>query len=206
VKITSAEFVISNTDIEKCPPPKYPEYAFIGRSNVGKSSLINMLCNKKALAKTSATPGKTQLINHFVVNAKTEPWYIVDLPGYGYAKAPKKLASKWMNFSKHYLRSRRNLMCVMVLLDSRHTVQKADQEFMEWLGENRVPFTMVFTKLDKLSSSDVTKNITSYKKKMLNKWESLPKSFNTSSETGHGRDFVLDFIDETNKLFEEPEY
>ena len=165
-----------------------------------------MLCNKKALAKTSATPGKTQLINHFVVNAKTEPWYIVDLPGYGYAKAPKKLASKWMNFSKHYLRSRRNLMCVMVLLDSRHTVQKADQEFMEWLGENRIPFIMIFTKLDKLSSSDVRKNITSYKKKMLNKWESLPKSFNTSSETGHGRDFVLDFIDETNRLFEEPEY
>lgn len=204
MKVHSAEFVISNSDISKCPPPKHPEYAFIGRSNVGKSSLINMLTGEKGLAKTSGTPGKTQLINHFIINKEEKPWYVVDLPGYGYAKVPKRVVEKWLTFSKNYLRTRENLMCVMVLIDSRHSPQRPDMEFMEWLGKEGIPFVMVFTKHDKLSPSDVTKNVLNYKKKMLNtSWASVPQSFISSSKTGHGRDGLLEFIGETNDLFHE---
>ena len=143
MKVKTAEFVISNTRVDLCPKPEIPEYAFIGRSNVGKSSLINSICNNKKLAKTSSTPGKTQLMNHFMIN---DEWYLVDLPGYGFTKTPNHLRMKWQNFTRNYLRSRENLMCVFVLLDSRHNVQKADDEFMEWLGENAIPFVMVLPK------------------------------------------------------------
>ena len=195
MKIKSAEFVISNTDISKCPKPDLPEYAFIGRSNVGKSSLINMLTSRKSLAKTSSTPGKTQLINHFIIN---EDWYLVDLPGYGYAKTSKKNREKWSKFINQYLTKRENLMCVVVLVDSRIKPQKIDMEFMEFLGQNGIPFVIVFTKIDKLSSSAYQKNIAAYKREMLKTWESLPPLYKTSASSGYGRDIFLDFIEETN--------
>jgi len=198
VKIISASFVISNTDIKKCPTPNLPEYAFIGRSNVGKSSLINMLCGRKSLAKTSGTPGKTQLINHFLIN---ENWYLVDLPGYGYAKAGKKQTEKWQKFIETYLTKRENLMNVFVLIDSRLTPQKIDLEFMHWLGNKRIPFAIIFTKLDKLSSTEKGKFSTIYKKEMLKTWEELPPVFSSSSVTSTGKESILNYIDEVNKLF-----
>jgi GTP-binding protein len=198
MKIKSAEFVISNTEISKCPSPVKPEVAFIGRSNVGKSSLINMLAVKKNLAKTSGRPGKTQLINHFLVN---EDWYIVDLPGYGYAKTSKMNRFKWTKFIEEYLRTRENLMNTFVLIDSRLAPQKIDLEFMNWLGHHGIPFSMVFTKIDKLSSSALQKNLAHYKKEMLKTWEELPPVFTTSSTSSFGREKLLQYIDEVIGLF-----
>ena len=199
MEITHEAFVKSSADVNHCPNLDIPEYAFIGRSNVGKSSLINMLTNKKNLAKTSGKPGKTQLINHFLINESTDPWYLVDLPGYGFAKAPKKEQDRWLNFVKRYLTSRENLMCVMVLLDSRHAPIKADLEFMEWLGAKQVPFVMVFTKIDKLGSGELNKNLTTYKRKMLNKWEYLPEIFETSASKAYGKKELLEFFERVNK-------
>ncbi|MDA9257870.1 ribosome biogenesis GTP-binding protein YihA/YsxC [bacterium] len=201
MKVKTAEFVISNTRVDMCPKPSIPEYAFIGRSNVGKSSLINSMCNNKKLAKTSSTPGKTQLINHFIIN---NDWYLVDLPGYGFTKTPVHLKQKWMNFTRNYLRHRENLMCVFVLLDSRHNVQKVDDEFMEWLGDNGIPFVMVFTKMDKLDPRDIEGNIQAYQDKMSEKWSFLPQHFLTSSEKKEGNEEILKFIEETSKGFVKP--
>ena len=198
MQITSAEFVISNTDIEKCPKPDKPEYAFIGRSNVGKSSLINMICGRKKLSKTSGTPGKTQLINHFIIN---ENWYLVDLPGYGYAKVSRQSRNKWEKFIRQYLYKRENLLYTFVLIDSRHKAQAVDLQFMEKLGEKRIPFVILFTKIDKLSSSALNKNLTAYKKELLKKWEELPPIITTSSITETGKDEILNLIDNTNLLF-----
>jgi GTP-binding protein len=196
MKIKSAEFVMSNSNVTKAPKDRIPEYAFIGRSNVGKSSLINMLMGRKSLAKTSGTPGKTQLINHFKVN---DNWFLVDLPGYGYAKVSKRKRVVFQRFIENYFREREQLVCTFVLVDSRHDPQKIDLDFMRFLGENQIPFCIVFTKADKLSSSKLNKQITSYKKKLLNTWESLPTSFITSSANGFGRDEFLEFIDQVNK-------
>ena len=195
MKIKSAEFIISNTDVAKCPSERLPEYAFIGRSNVGKSSLINMLMERKDLAKISGTPGKTQLINHFKIN---DSWFLVDLPGYGYAKVSKKMRAGFQEFIEDYFKQRENLVCTFVLVDCRHDPQKIDLEFMQFLGENQIPFCIIFTKADKLGSSKINKQITSYKKKLLNYWESLPQSFLTSSSTSLGRKEVLDFIENVN--------
>ncbi len=193
--IKSAEFVISNTDHRKCPADGKPEYAFIGRSNVGKSSLINMLTNKKGLAKTSGKPGKTQLINHFIID---DSWYIVDLPGYGYAKTSKANRAKWERFIVEYLTNRDTLINVFVLLDSRLEPQKIDLEFMNWCGEKGIPFSMVFTKIDKLSSTALQKNLARYKKEMLKFWEELPPVFTTSSESKFGQERLLNYIDQIN--------
>lgn len=198
MKIISADFLISNTDISKCPAPNLPEYAFIGRSNVGKSSLINMVCERNKLAKTSGTPGKTQLINHFLIN---ESILFVDLPGYGFAKSSKQQRSKWKKFTHDFLKTRSNLLCTFVLIDSRLKAQKADLEFMEWLSVNRIPFVIAFTKLDKLSSSEKNKNITSYKKEMLKNWEELPQVILTSSTTQLGKKEIWDLIENTNQNF-----
>tara|TARA_B100000795_G_scaffold63797_1_gene43021 strand:- start:6032 stop:6640 length:609 start_codon:yes stop_codon:yes gene_type:complete len=198
--IKSASFVISNKDINKCPVPDKPEYAFIGRSNVGKSSLINMLCNEKNLAKTSQRPGKTQLINHFVINSKTEdPWYLVDLPGYGFAKVPVKLKSKWMGFITGFLKNRQNLLCTFVLIDSRLEPQKIDLEFMEWLGENEIPFVIVFTKTDKLKSAEKKSFLENYKSTMLKVWEEMPTVFVSSAEKHEGKEELLSFISSVNE-------
>ena len=196
--IKKADFIISNTDINKCPEPNKPEYAFIGRSNVGKSSLINMLVNKKNLAKTSGKPGKTQVINHFLIN---ENWYIVDLPGYGYASVSKQKRTDFAQIIKQYLTKRKNLMSVFVLIDSRLKPQKIDIEFMAWLGELRIPFVICFTKQDKLSKSESEINLMNYKKEMLKYWEYLPQFFKTSSSKNRGKNEILEFIDATNKLF-----
>jgi GTP-binding protein len=196
MKIKSAEFVMSNSNVMKAPKDRIPEYAFIGRSNVGKSSLINMLMGRKSLAKTSGTPGKTQLINHFKVN---DNWFLVDLPGYGYAKVSKRKRVVFQRFIENYFKEREQLVCTFVLVDCRHDPQKIDLDFMRFLGENRIPFCIVFTKADKLSSSKLNKQITSYKKKLLNTWESLPTCFITSSANGFGRDEFLEFIDQVNK-------
>jgi len=198
--VKTAEFVISNTIVSKCPAPKMPEYAFIGRSNVGKSSLINMLTNNKKLAKTSSTPGKTQLINHFKIN---DNWYMVDLPGYGFAKVAKTDRKAWGGFIKEYMVTRQNLSCVFVLLDARHTPQQIDLDFMENLGLKSIPFAMVFTKIDKISSSELAKNIKKYKSVMLKTWESLPKIFYTSANSKLGKEEILNYIDETNQLLKE---
>jgi GTP-binding protein len=197
MKIHSAEFVISNTDIEKCPKERIPEYAFIGRSNVGKSSLINMLTNRKSLAKISGKPGKTQLINHFKIN---DNWFLVDLPGYGYAKVSKKDRSIFAKFIYDYLENRENLICTFVLVDSRLEPQKIDMLFMEWLGKKGIPFVIVFTKMDKLSSSQLNKNLSKYKTEMLNTWEEIPQSFMSSAESGLGKLEILNFIDKTNEV------
>lgn len=198
MQVKKAEFVISNTDINKCPNPTIPEYAFIGRSNVGKSSLINMLTNRKSLAKTSGKPGKTQLINHFLIN---DDWYLVDLPGYGYASVSKGQRLEFAKFIKQYLEKRENLMCLFVLLDSRLKPQKIDMEFMQWLGEKGIPFVMCFTKQDKLSKSESAKNLANYKKEMKQIWEELPPIFLTSSSNKKGQEEVLQFIGDTNKLY-----
>ena len=197
MKINTAAFIISNSDVSKCPKEKVPEYAFIGRSNVGKSSLINMLTNHKKLAKISGRPGKTQLINHFKIN---DEWFLVDLPGYGYAKVSKTIKKAFQSFIKDYFLRREQLVCSFVLVDCRHEPQKIDLEFMEFLGENEIPFAIIFTKADKLGSSTLNKNITKYKKEILKTWEAVPTHFITSSESEMGKKEVLDFIAETNVL------
>jgi len=203
MNVGTASFVKSSAVVKECPPPEYPEYAFIGRSNVGKSSLINSLVNQKGLAKTSSTPGKTQLINHFIINEKSDPWYIVDLPGYGFAKAPKKERHKWADFIREYFLFRESLMGAVVLIDARHTPQRIDLEFMEWLGENDIPFIIAFTKFDKLSSAQRNKNMANYQKEMLKTWTEMPMCFYTSAETGFGKSELLNFIGETNQFFGE---
>ncbi|WKD85831.1 putative GTP-binding protein EngB [Polaribacter huanghezhanensis] len=195
MKIKSAEFVMSNSNVTNAPKDRIPEYAFIGRSNVGKSSLINMLMERKDLAKTSGKPGKTQLINHFKIN---ESWFLVDLPGYGYAQISKKKRTIFQHFIENYFKEREQLVCTFVLIDSRHDPQKIDIEFMQFLGENQIPFCIVFTKADKIGSSKINNQIASYKKKLLTYWETLPESFLTSSTTSLGRKEVLDFIDNVN--------
>ena len=189
--IKKAEFVVSNTDPGKCPATEKPEFAFVGRSNVGKSSLINMLTNFSDLAKVSGAPGKTRLINHFNIN---DEWFLVDLPGYGYAKALRSSREKWLVFIKKYLTVRENLFCVFALIDSRHEPQVLDLEFMNWMGENGVPFAMVFTKTDKLTHKQLDKNLLTYKTEMLKTWEELPPLFVTSAEKKQGRDEMLTFI------------
>lgn len=196
MEIKSAEFVISNTDINKCPDNGLAEYAFIGRSNVGKSSLINMLTNKKGLAMTSSRPGKTLLINHFIIN---NAWYLVDLPGYGYATAGKSMREKLKDIIESYILYREKLTCLFVLIDSRHEPQQIDIEFMEWLGENGIPFSIVFTKIDKLSKSKLNENLKAYQDKLFETWEELPPVFITSSEKAQGRDELLGYIDDINK-------
>lgn len=199
MQVKYAEFIISNTDIKKCPTPNLPEYAFIGRSNVGKSSLINMLTERKSLAKVSGRPGKTQLINHFLINKN---WYLVDLPGYGYAGVSKTKRLEFSQFIKKYLLKRENLMCLCVLLDSRLKPQSIDIEFMQWLGENNIPFVICFTKQDKLSKTESTKNLAHYKKEMLKSWEELPTIFLSSSVNKNGKDELLEFVEKTNTLFQ----
>lgn len=196
MEIKTAEFVISNTDIRKCPTDGLPEYAFIGRSNVGKSSLINMLTNRRGLAMTSSKPGKTLLINHFLINKE---WYLVDLPGYGYATAGKSIREKLKSIIESYILYRNELTSLFVLIDCRHEPQQIDLEFMEWLGENGIPFSIVFTKADKLSKSKLNENLKQYQEKLSEVWEELPPVFVTSSEKGQGRDEVLGYIEEVNK-------
>ena len=193
--ITSAEFVISNTDVNKCPKTGFPEYAFIGRSNVGKSSLINMLTGNKKLAMTSSTPGKTLLINHFLINKQ---WYLVDLPGYGYANRSKKGVADIQRVIGSYLENRMEMTCLFVLIDSRLEPQKIDVNFMNWLGENQVPFVIIFTKVDKQSKSRTESNIKGYLEKLKEQWEELPPYFITSSLSGAGRDDVLSYIESIN--------
>ena len=196
MEIKQAEFVISAPMVSMCPQDTKPEYAFIGRSNVGKSSLINMLTNHKKLAKTSATPGKTLLINHFIINKE---WYLVDLPGYGYAKRSKKEIDKLDQMIRGYILQREQLVNVFVLVDVRLEPQKIDLEFIEWLGVSSIPFAIVFTKADKLSVGKVSANVEAYKKKLLETWEELPPIFLTSSEKRQGRDDVLDYIEQINQ-------
>jgi len=195
MEIKEARFLISNTDVEKCPKPNKPEYAFIGRSNVGKSSLINMLTRKKTLAKTSGSPGKTRLINHFIIN---DNWYLVDLPGYGYAKIAKSERKKWEKLIRNYILTRKNVYCLFVLIDSRHEPQKSDLEFMEWLGLSQVAFAIVFTKADKLKPDELKQKLEDYENEMLKKWEYMPPAFVSSSETGAGRTELLKYIDSLN--------
>lgn len=195
MKIKTAKFVISNTDVSKCPKERIPEYAFIGRSNVGKSSLINMLTNHKKLAKISGKPGKTQLINHFLIN---DNWFLVDLPGYGYAKVSKSKRQSFQDFIKDYFLQREQLVCSFILIDSRHEPQKIDLEFMEFMGENRIPFCIVFTKADKMGNTKLQQNLVNYKNKILESWDSIPTHFVTSSETSMGKEDVLNYIEQVN--------
>ena len=196
MEIKSAEFSISNSRADMCPNSDLPEYAFIGRSNVGKSSLINMLTRKSKLAMTSSTPGKTLLINHFLINKE---WYLVDLPGYGYAQRGKKMIEKIQKLIEYYVLERQQLTCLFVLVDSRLEPQKIDLEFMEWLGENGVPFGIIFTKADKQNASKTKSNIKRYTDKLKEQWEELPPYFVSSSEKGTGRDEILNYIDEINQ-------
>jgi GTP-binding protein len=191
-----AEYLISSPDYTKCPPPDKPEIAFIGRSNVGKSSLINMLADNHKLAKTSATPGKTQLINHFLVNKQ---WYLVDLPGYGFAKVSQNARNRWQQMIENYLRKRENLVNVFVLIDSRHSPQKIDLEFLNQLGKWEVPFTLVFTKADKETQKTVSANVKAFHNAMRETWQFLPQHFVTSTEKKQGRDKILAYIDELIK-------
>ncbi len=200
MKIKSAEFQISNSDVAKCPDTALPEYAFIGRSNVGKSSLINMLTGRKSLAKTSATPGKTMLINHFLINGE---WYIVDLPGYGYAKRSKESREQLRRMIQGYVLNREQMTNLFVLVDSRIKPQTIDLEFMQWLGENAVPFSIVFTKMDKLGRVAGPAAVEEYKKVLRKTWEELPPIFMTSSEDARGRDDVLGYIDSINRQLKE---
>jgi GTP-binding protein len=190
--IRSATFVKSSPSLENCPAPSKPEFGFIGRSNVGKSSLINMLTGWKKLAKTSVQPGKTRTINHFLIN---ESWYLVDLPGYGYAKVPVKLREEWVKATQNYILKRENLVCLFVLLDIRHKPQASDLKFMEFLGNNQVPFARVFTKSDKISAVERQKSISVYDSEMLENWEFLPDSFVSSAEDGSGREEILSYIE-----------
>ncbi|MDD6020813.1 MAG: ribosome biogenesis GTP-binding protein YihA/YsxC [bacterium] len=194
--IKSAEFEISNSTVSKCPATSRPEYAFIGRSNVGKSSLINMLTGRNGLAKTSSTPGKTMLINHFLINGE---WYIVDLPGYGYARRGKESRDELRRMIEGYVLGRQQMTNLFILVDSRHEPQKIDLEFMEWCGENEVPFSIVFTKMDKLGKVAGGRNVAAYKQRLLETWEELPPIFETSSEDGRGRDELLNYIEQINR-------
>jgi len=195
MKIKSAEFVISNSSVAKCPEINLPEYAFIGRSNVGKSSLINMLMQRKNLAKISGRPGKTQLINHFLINKN---WHLVDLPGYGYARVSKKDKKTFQKFITQYFEKRKQLILAFVLIDCRHEPQNIDMEFMQWMGESQIPFSIIFTKADKLKPTILEKNIEVYTKKMLETWEEIPPYFVTSASKAIGRDEVLKYIGEVN--------
>lgn len=196
MKINTAEFIVSNSEVSKCPKEPLPEYAFIGRSNVGKSSLINMLTNRNSLAKTSGRPGKTQLINHFKIN---ENWFLVDLPGYGYARVSKSAKETFQKFITDYFERREQLVCAFVLVDIRHEAQKIDLEFINYLGEAEVPFCIIFTKADKISRGKVQQHIAAYQKKVIeNGWEEMPQHFVTSSTEATGRDEVLAFIEEVN--------
>ena len=196
MKINTAEFIISNSDVSKCPTERLPEYAFIGRSNVGKSSLINMITNHKNLAKTSGKPGKTQLINHFKINSN---WFLVDLPGYGYARVSKKTKEVFQEFITDYFETRQQLVCAFVLIDIRLEAQKIDLEFIEYLGESEVPFCIVFTKADKIGKNKVAINVAAYKKELLaNNWEEMPPYFITSATDGTGKDELLNYIEEIN--------
>jgi len=197
MEVKSAEFVVSNTDVGKCPQGKLPEYAFIGRSNVGKSSLINMLTQHKQLAMTSQKPGKTQLINHFLINNE---WYLVDLPGYGYAQRGKTGRENIRKIIENYILERLQLTCLFVLIDCRHEPQKIDLEFMEWLGESSVPFAIIFTKIDKISKGKLTENLEVYRNKMFETWEELPPLFVSSAESKEGKEDILAYIHEINKL------
>lgn len=197
MKINTAEFIISNSEVSKCPNEPLPEYAFIGRSNVGKSSLINMLTDRKKLAKTSARPGKTQLINHFKINNN---WFLVDLPGYGYAKVSKKTKAVFQQFITDYFEKRQQLVCAFILIDIRLEVQKIDLEFINYLGEFEVPFCIVFTKADKIGKTKIDSHVAAYRKQLLaNNWEEMPQYFITSSTDGTGRNELLSFIDEVNE-------
>lgn len=196
MEIKSATFVISNTDVRRCPADGLPEYAFIGRSNVGKSSLINMLTRHKGLAMTSSTPGKTLLINHFLINGS---WYLVDLPGYGYAQRGEKERQRLRTMIENYILGREQMVNLFLLIDSRHAPLAIDLEFIEWLGENEVPFSIVFTKADKLGGGTLRGNVRAYLDKLSEQWEELPPHFVTSSEKGIGRDELLDYIAQINK-------
>jgi GTP-binding protein len=196
MNVAHAEFVLSNTKVDHCPKSKLPEYAFIGRSNVGKSSLINFLCNRKRLAKTSSRPGKTQLINHFLINNK---WHLVDLPGYGYARASKTQKKTFQKFIKDYFNKRKELVSAFLLIDIRHEPQPPDMDFMRWLGENYIPFTIVFTKADKIKEREIEKKVLDYLDKLREDWESLPRHFITSSEKRMGGDELLGYIHEMNE-------
>lgn len=197
MNISSARFVVSNSDVRKCPEGDLHEFAFIGRSNVGKSSLINMLTGRKGLALTSATPGKTMLINHFLIN---DSFYIVDLPGYGYAQRGRENREKLRSIIENYILNRWQMTCLFVLIDSRHEPQKIDVEFLEWLGTNGVPFAIVFTKGDKQGPERLKTNVNEYCEKLLETWEELPPVFVTSSVKGNGRDELLDYIEELSKI------
>lgn len=196
MQIKSAEFVISNQDVAKCPVNNLPEYAFIGRSNVGKSSLINMLTNRKNLAKTSGKPGKTQLINHFIINKN---WYLVDLPGYGYAKVSKSTKRVFQKFITAYFENRKQLVSAFVLVDIRHKAQPIDLNFMQWLGEHYIPFSIIFTKADKLKPKAIENHIGDYKNILLETWEEMPQYFVTSSSKGIGKDELLNYISSINQ-------
>ncbi|PTN10089.1 ribosome biogenesis GTP-binding protein YihA/YsxC [Mangrovibacterium marinum] len=194
LEVKTARFLMSNSSVHKCPEANMPEFAFIGRSNVGKSSLINMITNHKKLAKTSGRPGKTQLINHFVIN---DNWYLVDLPGYGYAKVSKDQKNKFQAYIADYIINRANLYCLFVLIDSRHEPQKIDVEFIEWLGEKQIPFALIFTKADKLGKNQLQSNVAHYRKQLLKSWEELPPILLSSSTSGLGKEEILGFIAET---------
>lgn len=198
MEIKNAEFICSNTEWKKCPNPEKPEYAFIGRSNVGKSSLINSITNQKYLAKTSGKPGKTQLINHFLINSS---FYFADLPGYGYAKVSKKDRAKFKDFSMKYLQLRTNLVCLFLLIDSRHSPQQIDLDFMEYCSTKEIPFVICFTKADKLKPKELRENIDVYENKLLENWEETPMHFITSSVDKTGNEELLSFIEQTNQLF-----
>ena len=199
MQIKSAEFIMSNSDVAKCPATRIPEYAFIGRSNVGKSSLINMLMQRKSLAKTSGRPGKTQLINHFLINKN---WHLVDLPGYGYARVSKSSKKVFQKFITDYFLKREQLVCAFVLIDCRHDPQPIDLQFLEWLGQQQIPFSIIFTKADKLKPNALKRNVDAYKQKLLESWEALPPCFITSSSNSTGREEVLQYIDDINSEFE----
>ena len=199
MKVQDARYVMSNSDYQKCPSPDLPEYAFIGRSNVGKSSLINMLVEKKSLAKTSQQPGKTQLINHFLIN---NAWYLVDLPGYGYAKVSKVEREKWEKMIGDYLHNRENLICTFVLIDVRHSAQAVDMDFMAELGEAGIPFHIIFTKADKLKSGQVANQVEAYRQKLEEIWEEVPPMFISSAEKNEGRDAILETIESYNQSFQ----
>ena len=196
MNVANAEFVVSNTNVEQCPKTKLPEYAFIGRSNVGKSSLINMLCNKKKLAKTSSRPGKTQLINHFLINKQ---WYLVDLPGYGYARTSKAQKKTFQKFITDYLIKRKELISTFLLIDLRHKPQPLDLKYMRWLGKNLIPFSIIFTKADKLKEVEINEHILKYLNDIRKDWEEIPQYFITSSEKKIGKSELLNYIDEINK-------
>lgn len=197
MKVNTAEFIISNSEVDKCPKEIVPEYAFIGRSNVGKSSLINMITNHKHLAKTSGRPGKTQLINHFKINNN---WFLVDLPGYGYAKVSKKTKAVFQQFITDYFEKREQLVCAFVLIDIRHEAQNIDLEFMEYMGESEIPFCIIFTKADKISKVKIDSHVAAYKKKMFaNNWAEIPPYFVTSATEGTGKEDVLNYIEEINQ-------